>query len=324
MKNGDVYCWGRNEKGELGDGTLASKSVPTKVKLTSPAVQVDGGASATMSTYTPKTCAAMVNGEVWCWGNGNGTPAKVMGLSNVKQVSVGDTHTCALTMTGTLYCWGTNVYGQIGNGTNTYVATPTQIGMSMAFVTAGGHHTCARATGGVLKCWGLNSSGQLGIGNQSNQNLPSTVAGVADVIDVTAGAAHTCAIAAGVVYCWGANQSGQLGTGGIMELSAPTIAVQQEGSKVIAGFSFSGAIASDSVLMWGFNGNGQLGNGMTATVYTPSAIGITNASTLACGAASACTLLTSGEIRCWGANTYGQLGSGGNVQELSPVRVIWP
>ncbi|HRI71560.1 MAG TPA: hypothetical protein PK156_45315, partial [Polyangium sp.] len=54
MTNGDVYCWGRNEKGELGDGTLASKSKPTKViGLPGPAVQVDGGASVSMTSYTP-------------------------------------------------------------------------------------------------------------------------------------------------------------------------------------------------------------------------------------------------------------------------------
>ncbi|MBK9266901.1 MAG: hypothetical protein IPM54_44900 [Polyangiaceae bacterium] len=325
MTNGDVYCWGRNEKGELGDGTLGSKPVPTKVKgLPGPAVQVDGGASATQNNYTPKTCAALVNGEVWCWGEGNGTPTKVGGLANIKEVSVGDAHLCAVSKTGTLYCWGSNSYGQVGDGGTGYAAVPVQITSNVLHISAGGKHTCAVVTGGALQCWGDNGDGQLGIGSFLGKQSPTVVEGIANVSAVRCANSHTCAFAGDALYCWGANQVGQLGTGNINSSSVPK-AVNLPGVEAIAvSYNFSAAVTDGTLSMWGFNSSGQLGTGMTNTVYSPMAVALMDVQAIGLASTSSCALLKNREIRCWGANTYGQLGNGGIQQKLLPTLISWP
>lgn len=324
MQNGDVYCWGRNEKGELGDGTLASKAVPTKVKLNSQAVQVDGGASASMTNYTPKTCAVTVSGELWCWGEGNPNPAKVSSLSNIKQVSVGDVHTCAVTKTGTLYCWGGNVYGQVGNGTTGFVPTPAQVALNILEVSAGAKHTCAITNNGMLQCWGDNSSGQLGIGTSMGKQSPTSVDGIANVNHIRCANEHTCAATSSNLYCWGANHVGQLGTGSINPSSVPTVVGVQLPESIDTNYNYCGTIASGTLWTWGTNVVGQLGDGSLTTRYSPVSVNLPQAKLLALASASACALLATQELYCWGANAYGQLGNGGNQQKLTPTVVTWP
>jgi alpha-tubulin suppressor-like RCC1 family protein len=324
MKNGDVYCWGRNEKGELGDGTLASKSVPTKVKgLPGPAVQVDGGASATANAYLARTCAVLVTGELWCWGDGNGIPSKVNGLSNIKQVSVGDSHTCAVDAVNLLYCWGGNKNGQVGDGSTSFVALPKQIATAIVLVSAGGQHTCAVTTSGTLQCWGLNASGQLGINSNMDRSSPTLVMNFANVTNVRTGASHTCALSNGTFYCWGANQIGQLGVGNLTEKLVPADISLPGVIEFDLGFNFSGAMTSTKVFTWGFNGNGQLGTGNTTTSYDPVEIALLDAKKLVFATASSCALTNKSRVLCWGLDTYGQLGSGGSTMKLIPTLVNW-
>lgn len=325
MKNGDVYCWGRNEKGELGDGSFDMRLVPTKVQgLPGPAVQVDGGASASAMNYTPKTCAVLVSGDLWCWGEGSAVPAKVNGLSNMKEVSVGDSHTCAVSKTGVLYCWGTNNKGQVGNNGAGYVVTPTEILTAVASASAGGQHTCSVMTSGALQCWGDNANGQLGNGTVQGALSPAVVNGVANAIEVRAGDVHTCAIIDSALYCWGSNQYGQLGSGNFNQSTVPKLIKSFGVTGVDASYNFGGMVDGSTIAMWGHNSLGQLGNGSMAESLTPTTIGTSEAKLLRLGSVSSCALLVSGQIRCWGGNTYGQLGNGGNQQKSLPTPIVWP
>lgn len=321
LKNGDIYCWGRNLDGELGDGTMVSKSVPTKVKgLPGPAAQVDGGSG--VGTLS-KTCAALVTGDVWCWGEGNSMPAKVNTLSNIKEVSVGLGHMCALSKSGALHCWGRNDSGQVGNGTDLYVANPYQVLNGVSRVSAGVSHTCGSTTNDALYCWGRNFTGQLGIGSMSNKLLPTVVNGIAGVTAVASGNSHTCAIALGNVYCWGGNTDGQLGTGGSTPSSAPGSVTLQNAIEIAAGYDFSGAIVADKPSLWGYNGSGQVGNGMTSSAYSPKEISSLSIQALSLANSSSCALLSTAQISCWGANAHGQLGNNSNVDKLTPIDVVW-
>jgi alpha-tubulin suppressor-like RCC1 family protein len=325
MKNGDVYCWGRNEKGELGDGTLASKSKPTKVMgLPGPAVQVDGGASASAMNYTPKTCAVLASGDLYCWGEGNSMPAKVNGLSNVKEVSVGDAHTCAVTKTGQLYCWGSNFRGQVGDGTSSYVPAPFLISANVQHVSAGAIHTCTVKSDAGIACWGDNTAGQLGTGSTSGETTPAAVSGISGVVDISCGNQHTCAQTATNLYCWGSNILGQLGFSGMSQSLTPHPLGIENVQGIGTGYNFSAAIVGGNVVTWGFNMSGQLGNGTTTTASTPQTISIMDGKMLGLSSISSCALQQSGNIWCWGANMYGQLGDGSSLQALTPKKVSWP
>ena len=122
--NGRVNCWGYNEQGAVGDGTMHNRAMPVAVAGLNEAVlglSVDS-----------HTCALTGSNSVWCWGDndygelGNGTtvgssvPTAVVGItSGVQAVSVGGMHTCVLMTSGGVKCWGHNSDGQLGDGTNT-------------------------------------------------------------------------------------------------------------------------------------------------------------------------------------------------------------
>ena len=189
---GAVYCWGRNDSGQLGIGSTGEKyGTPQQVQGLPVAVELAAG------RY--HTCARTSAG-VYCWGlNTNGqlgigstsgafTPQQVKGvggngfLSGVVELAAGWQHTCARTSTdagGEVYCWGSNDYGRLGRGsTGGSSSTPQKVknpdGTGTGFLSgvvelaAGYQHTCARTSteaGGEVYCWGSNAYGKLGIGS---------------------------------------------------------------------------------------------------------------------------------------------------------------
>jgi alpha-tubulin suppressor-like RCC1 family protein len=131
--SGGMKCWGNNQYGQLGDGTMTDRSTPVDVSgLTSGVVSIAAGFH--------HTCALTVSRGLTCWGDnasgqlGDGTttsrsiPVDVAGLaSGVASVTAGRIHTCALTDAGAALCWGSNVHGQLGDGTTTSRLTPAVV-----------------------------------------------------------------------------------------------------------------------------------------------------------------------------------------------------
>lgn len=168
---GSVYCWGQNQLGGLGDGTMINRDVPVQVPGISTAVAVTSG--------TVHTCALLSDGTVKCWGGGaqgqlgNGTntgiqltPVSVSGISTAVRISAGSFNTCAALADGTAKCWGYNGYGNLGDGTQTQRNSPVTVsGLADAVsVTEGVNSACALRVGGGAKCWGSATMGQLGYG----------------------------------------------------------------------------------------------------------------------------------------------------------------
>ena len=224
MEGGEVKCWGANWAGQLGDGTTEDRLAPVAVVDLQDALALAGG-------ETDITCVLRKSGAVYCWGsNHNGqlgaglpdnfkaTPVAVVGLSNgVRSISAGGNHACAVKENRHVVCWGRNSAGQLGDGTFNLSNTPVEVtGITNAeSVAAGFDHTCVVTTGGAAKCWGLNGQGQLGDGSTTQRSAPVQVSGLGSgVAQLTAGAAHTCALLDnGAVKCWGWNSSGELGNG---------------------------------------------------------------------------------------------------------------
>lgn len=138
ITNGDgMMCWGRNEFGQLGDGTKDNfRAAPQMVNDLSSGVLA-------ISTGTSHTCARTASG-VKCWGFnmagqvGDGTttdrliPADVAGPpGEVVSLSAGGYFNCAVTRNTEAYCWGENYYGQLGDGTLGYRTLPVQVMIAM-------------------------------------------------------------------------------------------------------------------------------------------------------------------------------------------------
>jgi alpha-tubulin suppressor-like RCC1 family protein len=229
---GAVYCWGLNDAGQLGDGSLLDASSP---------VAVSGGhIFASLSAGDFDNCAVTISGDALCWGNnlfgqlGNGTsglgtdattPQLVSGGHTFAAVSAGNLHTCGITTSGAAYCWGRNALGQLGDNTTTDATTPVPVsgGLTFAIVSAGrSAHTCGVTTGGDAYCWGHNDAGQLGNGSTTDTPIPVLVSGGLSFAAMSAGAIHTCAVTtSNIAYCWGFNFSGQLGDGTTTNSATP-------------------------------------------------------------------------------------------------------
>lgn len=179
--DGQAYCWGRNDNGQLGDGTQTSRGAPAPVA---------GGRSwRQLAAGNLHTCGLTTQGQAYCWGSNifdhlgtGGTPLEsfvpiaVAGGLTFRELTSGSNHTCGLVEDGTVYCWGLSIFGQGGAATRS-LSVPTALpGRRFLTVEAGGFHTCGIGQDGLLYCWGLNEDGQLGSPGPSTA-VPRVVVG---------------------------------------------------------------------------------------------------------------------------------------------------
>jgi len=187
-----AYCWGRNDTGQLGNGTSADTAQP---------VVVAGGVKFKAVTLGfSHSCGLTAAGDAYCWGDntwgqlGDTTrsqspiPVRVVGGVVFLSLSAGAEHTCGIGTGTTAWCWGQNLSSELGAESPETCTTqsitgpcsrrPLRVTTSQSFglVAAGAHHSCGIATTGRAYCWGNNSNGQLGTGNHSGSNVPVLVA----------------------------------------------------------------------------------------------------------------------------------------------------
>ena len=198
LDNGSMACWGRNNVGQLGDGTTTDRVTP----------------ALTNSLGAGRTAVALETGN-----NGPGGGAG---------------HTCAILDNGDLKCWGSDAGGELGDGGTIsaldYLDEPPTAaidlgsGRTAVAVSAGAEHTCALLDNGEVKCWGKDDSGQLGDGGSFSSNndggisAPSSTAidlGTGrTAVALDSGLSFSCAILDnGDAKCWGHDYYGQLGYG---------------------------------------------------------------------------------------------------------------
>jgi alpha-tubulin suppressor-like RCC1 family protein len=334
--NGNVLCWGNNNVGQLGNGTIVSSNTLGLVFGVSDAVALAAGKG--------HTCALQASGGVLCWGH-NGysqlgksssvyvstTPVVVEGISNAITVAAGEDHSCALKAGGSVRCWGWNDHGQLGNGStvSSYLVVPVNGLSDVVALAAGGSHTCAVQASGSVRCWGHNNHGQLGNGSTVDSTTPVAVTGVSDAVALAVGYTHTCALlTSGSVQCWGDNSGGALGNGNVTftaVVSPVTVVDMKDAVAITAGEWLTCALHSDnSVSCWGSNIRGQLGDSFReAHASSPVKVtGLNGVVALGTATEHTCALLKSGDLRCWGWNVTGQLGDGTHFDRGNPTSVL--
>jgi alpha-tubulin suppressor-like RCC1 family protein len=344
LDDGTVSCWGRNNFGQVGDGTLSAKSTPVPVSGLGTAISIAAGSF--------HTCAILITGTASCWGFndsgqlGNGTttnssvPVAVSGLTNVVSLAAGFLHTCAVRVDGTVWCWG----AAEANGSTIMMSKPTKANISAAVaVTAGAGHTCAVVADGTARCWGQNTYGQLGTGDNNPTHIPTKVLtsfkgqlrAVDGVVAVLAGGNFTCARqTGGGASCWGDNSFGQFGNETVVGGSLAVLA-QPRNSAAVRRVAFAaggahacGILEDGSVSCAGQNDAMQLGHRNSGSedfsVFSSLVPGVGNAVEIVAGNKHTCAAIVDGTLRCWGDNNYGQHGDGisGQVGTDSVIGIV--
>lgn len=185
--DGTVRAWGRNDSGQLGDGTSADRTAPVEVAGLATVTSVGAGGT--------HSVAVTADGRVWTWGDnrfgqlGSGEEgvrsraraAPVASLGGFVSVRAGGAHVVALRGDGTVWTWGNNGRGQLGDGTTVTRRAPVQVSSlsGVVQVAAGATHTLAVTADGTVWAWGSNHKGQLCSGTSLDSPRPQAVSGFA-------------------------------------------------------------------------------------------------------------------------------------------------
>ncbi|MDD3712401.1 MAG: InlB B-repeat-containing protein [Candidatus Izemoplasmatales bacterium] len=250
--SGRIYTWGANSSGQLGDGTIFNKTLPTDI-------------TANFNTDTDE---------------------------KVVFISLGYVHSAALTNQGRVFTWGNNAYGQLGDGTNSFRVNPVDITENFSFandewameIDLGENFTILFTNKSNLYTFGLNDKGQLGSGNTDNTPTPLninnqfTLQAEDKIIRISSGRSHSSFITSNYrVFIWGDNEFGQLGNGSFVMRNSPyeiTNRLMLNAGETIYSISLSSGSSSlvtslGQLKIWGNNDNGQLGNDSTNTSSLP-------------------------------------------------------
>jgi len=337
---GQLWIWGRNAYGVVGDGTTADRSSP---------VTVAGGGinwcQASKSVFLGLGSAAIkTDGTLWTWGRnyygslGQGTgdyldsksspTTTIGGGTDWSQVTVNGRLMYALKKDTSLWSWGSNCEAMLADGTTADRSSPgtTIYGNNWCFIDSSGQVIRAPIAGiktdGTLWTWGRNYYGYLGDGTTSDRSSPGTTAGGGtNWCHVSAGSslaevAMSAIKTDGTLWTWGSNKYGYLGDGTTSDRSSP---VTTAGGGTNWCYSTTGsysmaAIKTDGTLWtWGCGGGGRLGDGTVNCRSSPgtTADGGTNWCQVegASGLSSFTGLKTDGTLWTWGTGACGDLGA---------------
>ncbi|HEX3046122.1 MAG TPA: hypothetical protein VHY08_15310 [Bacillota bacterium] len=331
LKNdGTVWAWGKNDAGQLGNGTMNDSMIAVPVNYFKKVIAIGAGGA--------HSIALTDVGTVWAWGAnndsqlGNGTracsniPVQVNGLTHIIAIAGGENHNLALKNDGTVWAWGSNDRGQLGTGTTTSSNVPVQVSRltNVIAIAGGGSHSLAIKIDGTVWAWGDNQYGQLGNGTITNSSAPVQVSNLTDVITIAAGGNHSLALKSdGTVWAWGHNKYGQLGTQATADSKSPVqVSRLSQVIAIAAGFSHNLAVKRDgTVWAWGDFEIGGL------RVTTPSSIPIqvndlTHVYNIAAGGAYSLALKDDNTVLKLVNNQSGEIGNGSNSSYQDfPVQV---
>lgn len=284
---GDLYGWGLNTSGVLGNNSTSSRSSPVVVSGSLKWMQVSNSRVNNWAT------GLTAYGVAYAWGDntsGNigdntttnrSTPTAVAGsFGPFASISAGDNTAYAIRKDANRQgvAWGANASGQIGDNSVTLRSTPVAISGSRSWIDLQGGTGNAlglERTTQLAYAWGLNSNGVVGDGTTTNRSTPVAVSGGRTFTKIAAGSTHVMAVGTdGIIYSWGANNAGQLGVNDTNNRSSPVAVLNISNPVAIAvGVQYSMAMLQNGQLYaWGLNTNGAIGDQSTTSRSTPVAV----------------------------------------------------
>jgi len=259
-----AVCWGRNDRGQLGVGTMGVVATPQLIVGKTQVAEISIGYA--------YACLRRLDGTVGCSGAsqflGTGevsdrtTFNTIPGITTARAITAGDQHACVLLQSGAVTCWGGNALYQLGDQTTSFQPTPVS-GPAGPYseIAAGDDHTCGLRNG-VIECWGSDVEGDLGDNSLVSRSTPMPVFNITDATAVVGLAHGTCALrATGTVACWGGNTQGAVGDGLTSGTHLVPYQLALTGVTSISGRTSLHvcALLNGTLWCWGGNTNGQLG-----------------------------------------------------------------
>ena len=307
-----LYSWGRNDLGQLGNGTTVNEE----------------------KEPAPVDMSGALAGKT------------------ITQIAAGESGSLVLASDNTLYSWGKGTDGDLGNGANLNSSVPVAVdmtgvlaGKTITQISMGISFSLVLASDGTMFTWGNGDQGELGNGSAVDSNVPvevdisSVLPAGRTIVAADAGSINGYAIDdAGFAYAWGWGFYGQIGDGTNDPVVSTPRAVDVSG--VLAGQSvtqISGGgshalvlTAAGNLYSWGYENNGRLGNGNTgsgASSNVPVAVDMTGVlagrtiTSVKAGTFHSVALDSTGAVSTWGYGVQGAMGTNSNVDELRPVLV---
>lgn len=336
----ELYAWGYNLYGQLGQGNTIDRSSP---------VQVGSDIDWSYLSQGGRLNAAAIkkNGSLYAWGYNlygavgdnttvdSSSPVQIGSLTTWSKINFGENFAVALKTDGTIWSWGRNEFGGLGLNISSlsFRSSPVQIGAGTNWsdVASGPDalHALAIKDTGQLWAWGYNQFGQLGVGDTSNRSSPVQVGALTDWAYIKTTERASFAIKTdGTLWAWGWNAWGQLGQNDIISRSSPTqIGALTTWASIFTGENHAFFVKTDGTL-WsvGENGAGELGLNDVAARSSPTQIGSdTDWSDGTGNRESTLALKTDGTLWAWGNDAFGTLGNnaGGapSANVSSPIQI---
>lgn len=340
---GVAYCWGDNTRGQLGDGTLQPRAVPTRVRGLGPVAHV--------SLAREHGCAVLRSGEVACWGLGYTTdtapgderediqvrsaePRRIAGVTDAIAVTAGAyllaRSDCAVRRSGEVACWRT-VLGGSGQDPRGWARDPGVISLGVTDVVkiAAGRQVCMLHRSGTVDCWKEDPSGQFGEvtlppaprgtglsppGPRAVEppSAPVPVPGLHDIVDLVADWSHTCALSRDEdLYCWGSAKA--VGVRPPERIEPPGRVQHVAGAATLAAdYGNTLVLQRDGTIGWA-SGTLQIRHG--------DPLGVPGMTQIAVGWNRFVAATRSGAVYSWGENEFGAFGSGETDRFAVPVEV---
>ena len=318
---GNVWAWGSNEDGRLGQATSEQNqsSVPIKVQGIEDAVQVQAGKAHSL--------ALTRNGQVYAWGSNYSGQLGVSGSARTSAMPVEfpipdlkltaiaavSDQSFALDSLGRLWSWGENEYNQLGHDSYArsveprYLVSLESMGRVQQFAV-GPSGGAAVLADGSLWVWGF----------YRRYSVPTRVTGLpGPVQQVQVGESHfVITLQDGQVLTSGDNRMGQLGNGtetstDELEFVSPR-SISKPLRHLTTGYFHTLALDSTGrVMAWGDNTRGQLGIGVAVNSSVPNLVsGLAGVTQVASGQRHVLALLADGSVQAWGDNDELAIGNG--------------